>query len=96
VEAAIRDSLVANILSIEEKPNDQKLKLKEGIGYTIPDGTATTPEEELLKNELKEELMEGITSLNDNEQLVISLFYHEELTLTEIGQVLGLTTSRIS
>ena len=32
----------------------------------------------------------------EKEQLVVDLFYKEELTLTEIGEVLGLSTSRIS
>ncbi|API93910.1 MULTISPECIES: FliA/WhiG family RNA polymerase sigma factor [unclassified Virgibacillus] len=96
VEAAMCDSLFANVLSIEEKPSDPKLKLKEGIGYSIPDTKSITPETQVIESELKEELKEGIKHLNENEQLVISLFYHEELTLTEIGEVLGLTTSRIS
>lgn len=96
VESAMCDSLFANVLSIEEKPSDPKMKLKEGIGYSIPDEKSLAPEEQILNNELKEELIEGIKKLNKNEQLVISLFYHDELTLTEIGEVLGLTTSRIS
>lgn len=37
-----------------------------------------------------------MTELSEKEKLVISLFYKEELTLTEIGQVLNLSTSRIS
>ncbi|MDY7043917.1 FliA/WhiG family RNA polymerase sigma factor [Virgibacillus sp. M23] len=96
VESAMCDSLFANILSIEDKPSDQKMKLKEGIGYSIPDDKTVAPEDHMINNELKDELKEGIKALNENEQMVISLFYHEELTLTEIGQVLGLTTSRIS
>lgn len=96
VELAIRDSLFANLLSIEEKSKDGSGELKEGIGYSIPDETTELPENFVLKNEMKAELAEEIKSLNKNEQMVISLFYHEELTLTEIGQVLGLTTSRIS
>ena len=43
-----------------------------------------------------EQLAEKMTELSEKEKLVISLFYKEELTLTEIGQVLNLSTSRIS
>ncbi|MFD1037962.1 FliA/WhiG family RNA polymerase sigma factor [Virgibacillus byunsanensis] len=96
VEGLIRDTLFANVLSIEEKPNDSSSDYKEGIGYTIPDENSTLPEEHMQKMEIQKELAEGIKQLNSNEQMVISLFYHKELTLTEIGQVLGLTTSRIS
>ena len=54
------------------------------------------PEDNLVRTELYEELAKVITTLNENEQLVLQLFYKEELTLTEIGRVMGLSTSRIS
>lgn len=96
VEQVLRDTLFANILSMEEKPKDTKSEHKEGIGYSIPDQSSKNPDSQMVKGENIEELAESIKQLNEKEQLVISLFYHEELTLTEIGQVLELTTSRIS
>lgn len=45
--------------------------------------------------ELHRLLAEAITELSEREQLVISLYYHEELTMQEIGAVLGVTESRI-
>ncbi|MUK89890.1 FliA/WhiG family RNA polymerase sigma factor [Ornithinibacillus sp. L9] len=96
VETLIRDSLFANVLSIEEKPKDGSFDHKEGIGYSIPDRSASSPDENIVKSELNKDLAMGIKSLNENEQMIISLFYNEELTFTEIGHVLGLTTSRIS
>ncbi|WP_249869763.1 FliA/WhiG family RNA polymerase sigma factor [Oceanobacillus saliphilus] len=96
VETTMKDSLFGNILSIEEKPKGSHSDLKEGIGYSIPDESAILPDRHILQNEIKGELIEGIKSLNEKEQLVISLFYNEELTFTEIGQIIGLTTSRIS
>jgi len=96
VEVIIRDSLFTNILSMEEKPADGKNELKEGIGYALPDQQTVLPENKLISDELNNEMAEGIKALNENEKMVISLFYHDELTLTEIGKVLGLTTSRIS
>lgn|SRR5690625_2567980 len=96
VEVIIRDSLFTNILSMEEKPEDGKNELKEGIGYALPDQQTVLPENKLISDELNNEMAEGIKALNENEKMVISLFYHDELTLTEIGKVLGLTTSRIS
>lgn len=96
VESLVRDSLFANVLSLEEKSKDQTNDPKEGVGYSIPDDNVLTPDEKVITSELHNELAEGIQSLKHNEQLVISLFYHDELTLTEIGTILGLTTSRIS
>lgn len=96
VETIIKDSLFANILSIEQKPNNHSDEHKEGIGYAIPDEETVTPDQYMLQAEMKKDLANAIKTLNKNEQLVISLFYHDELTMTEIGDVLNLTTSRIS
>ncbi|HLR66165.1 FliA/WhiG family RNA polymerase sigma factor [Virgibacillus alimentarius] len=93
VEKLINASLFANVLSIDETP---KGSTAEGIGYSIPDNISVSPDERLVKNEKIKELIAGVKELNKNEQMIISLFYHDELTFTEIGQVLGLTTSRIS
>jgi RNA polymerase sigma factor FliA len=46
--------------------------------------------------ELKQCLAEAIDALPEQAKIVLSLYYHEELTLREIGQVLELTESRIS
>lgn len=96
VEASYKDTLFANLLSIEQKASDDSEDHKEGIGYRIIDHEQLSPEDHLLQEENYTNLAQSIKTLNKNEQLVISLFYHEELTLTEIGQVLSLTTSRIS
>src|SRR5699024_5303257 len=66
------------------------------ISSWVEDHRTVTPSDYLVQTEKKKELVEGIKKLNKNEQIVISLFYQEELTLTEIGQILDLTTSRIS
>lgn len=50
----------------------------------------------MVQTELLQDLAESIKNLNEKEQLVLSMFYTDELTLTEIGEVLGLSTSRIS
>ncbi|TMN23599.1 FliA/WhiG family RNA polymerase sigma factor [Lentibacillus cibarius] len=96
VEERTRDQLIANVLSIEEKTKQQEHEYKEGIGYTIPDDSSGSPDERMLQAERNAELADSIRYLTEKEQLVVSLFYHQELTFTEIGHVLELTTSRIS
>ncbi|MFV8827173.1 FliA/WhiG family RNA polymerase sigma factor [Alkalihalobacterium sp. APHAB7] len=88
------ESFYANMLSIDEKTNDSDRD--ETYKSTIEDKRALTPEQSVLADATKKELARVIKNLNEKEQLVISLFYFEELTLTEIGQVLDLSTSRIS
>jgi len=46
--------------------------------------------------ELKDRLADAIESLPDRERLVIALYYYENLMLREIGEVLGVTESRVS
>ena len=47
-------------------------------------------------HELGEIMRAEIRKLPDREKLVLSLYYDEGLTLAEIGQVLGVTESRVS
>ena len=49
----------------------------------------------LLSQSLKITLVQAITSLPEREQLVMSLYYEEELNLREIGEVLGVSESRV-
>jgi RNA polymerase sigma factor for flagellar operon FliA len=48
------------------------------------------------REEIRTHLAEAITGLPEKEQLVLSLYYYEELTMKEIGLALGYTESRIS
>ena len=54
------------------------------------------PEQVIERQELKRMLAEAISSLNEKEQQVISLYYYEELTLKEISNILGVSESRVS
>jgi RNA polymerase sigma factor for flagellar operon FliA len=63
---------------------------------TIRDPHAVDPQEEIDTVELKDRLADAIESLPDRERLVIALYYYENLTLREIGEVLGVTESRVS
>ena len=63
---------------------------------TISDPRAEDPQESLASSEIKDRLTEAIASLPEREQLVVALYYYEHLTLREIGEVLGVTESRVS
>ncbi len=63
---------------------------------TIEDTSGAQPAEALDETDLRETLAEAIARLPEREKLVITLYYYEELTLREIGEVLGVTESRIS
>ncbi len=63
---------------------------------TLEDPESIRPAEALDETELREILGDAIARLPEREKLVITLYYYEELTLREIGEVLGVTESRIS
>ena len=63
---------------------------------TIQDPSAVDPEAEAQASEVKDRLADAIESLPERERLVIALYYYENLTLREIGEVLGVTESRVS
>jgi RNA polymerase sigma factor for flagellar operon FliA len=63
---------------------------------TIEDEFGPDPETSLELTEIREALAESISSLPEREKLVVTLYYYEELTLREIGEVLGVTESRVS
>ncbi len=50
----------------------------------------------IVTQELNGVIADGIRGLPKNEQMVVSLYYYDGLTLREIGEVMGLTESRIS
>ena len=61
------------------------------IDSSAPDALAIC-----LEGEFKQALVDAIDALPERERLIITLSYYEELTLKEIGDMLGLTVSRIS
>lgn len=53
------------------------------------------PEDEVDEQDLRQQLMNAIDSLNEQERTVLSLYYYEDLTMKEIGQVLGVSEQRV-
>jgi RNA polymerase sigma factor FliA len=63
---------------------------------TIEDTAGPSPTTALDETELREAMADAIAGLPEREKIVITLYYYEELTLREIGEVLGVTESRVS
>jgi RNA polymerase sigma factor for flagellar operon FliA len=63
---------------------------------TIPDRGAPDPQALVDQGELRDRIADAIAALPEREKLVIALYYYENLTLREIGEVLGVTESRVS
>jgi RNA polymerase sigma factor for flagellar operon FliA len=81
-----------NIASLEYAGGENT---KDLLHY-IPDESDHLPSALLERSELERLLAEGIDSMPAIERTVLSLYYHEELTLREIAQVIKLHESRVS
>jgi len=73
---------------------------RSGKEEDLADSIAAKPEEtpfcQCLRSEMKRLIAEAISELPAKEQRVLSLYYFEELTMKEVGAVLGIGESRVS
>jgi len=79
------------LLSLDEFNGDESIPLLLKITSSTP-----SPFDEVRLRELKDIIAKALATLSEKEQMVMSLYYYDELTLKEIAEVLGLTESRIS
>jgi RNA polymerase sigma factor for flagellar operon FliA len=63
---------------------------------TLEDTQGPEPQSAFAVTEAREAIADAISRLPEREKLVITLYYYEDLTLREIGEVLGVTESRVS
>ncbi len=62
---------------------------------TVEDKNSPDPQGEFEAGELRKRLAEAISSLPEREKLLIALYYHENMTLKEIGEVISVSESRV-
>ena len=65
------------------------------VGDVVPDVTAFDPSGAFEKEETRYLLADSINRLPERDRLVVTLYYFEGLTLSEIGTVLNVTESRV-
>jgi RNA polymerase sigma factor for flagellar operon FliA len=63
---------------------------------TLADEGAPDPQAVVEGSLLRDRVADAIAALPEREKLVVALYYYENLTLREIGEVLGVTESRVS
>jgi len=85
----LRESTAARIFSFDQ-PDDAT-----GEPYSLPECKSDGPQKVFEKSGFKQALTEAIKKLPQRESLVMSLYYDEELNLREIGEILGVSESRV-
>lgn len=93
---ALEDVSKTTLLSLDEmifreEDNRQVPRIE-----TVEDQKANTTLRKIERDELRAFLVLAIDRLTEQEKLVIALYYYEELTLKEIGEVMKISESRVS
>ena len=86
------DGLEVGSLRVQS-PRDGK---EEDLCEYLPDDPEKTPLLLCLRSEMKDLLTRAIEELPEKERQVLALYYYEELTMKEVGAVLGVGESRVS
>jgi RNA polymerase sigma factor for flagellar operon FliA len=69
---------------------------KVSIGDSIESPSSLNPDVIVEKEEIRRVIVNAINDLPEKEKKILVLYYYEDLTLKEIGQVLEVTESRVS
>ena len=88
----LRDASASRLFSYEETFGDDDTSQH----MAGPGSEHASPPDGIQRTALKQSLAQAITQLPEREKLVLALYYDEELNLKEIGQVLGVSESRVS
>lgn len=84
-----------SLVALDELMAGEEREGRPALVDTLEDARAASPTEAFESEEMKHILIEAINRLPEREKVVVTLYYYEGLTLAEIGQVLGVTESRI-
>ncbi|TVZ38614.1 RNA polymerase sigma factor for flagellar operon FliA [Alteromonadaceae bacterium 2753L.S.0a.02] len=87
----LRDSTSTRLFSYEETFEENEDRLSSNASEVF-----TGPAEKVHKDAMRNALAAAIQGLPEREQLVLSLYYEQEMNLKEIGLVLGVSESRVS
>lgn len=85
-----------NLGSFHELTFQDEERNSEPLVKYVPDAPQADPFFVFHKTELRDLLAKAIDALPKKERLVVSLYYYDELTMKEIGKVLGVNESRVS
>lgn len=89
----LQDIAVTTVCSLEDPIREEDAETRLSM---LVDDKAKNPDYKVHEFFLKESLVKGIERLTEKERTVVSLFYYEELSLSEIAEVMSLSPSRIS
>lgn len=96
LQAALTQIHNSSVVALDEMWNVNSGGEPLSLIDTISDSSTSDPLDHLGVTELRDTLADAIARLPEREKIVIALYYYDNLTLREIGEVLGVTESRVS
>jgi RNA polymerase sigma factor for flagellar operon FliA len=91
---AMRKISTVGMMALDEVLRGGDRSERSTLGETLPDGSSG-PVDTFEAKESKEALLRAVDGMPDRERTVLTMYYYDGLTLTEIGDVLGVTESRV-
>lgn len=82
-----------SVLSLDYESNDEG---SSSLSSMIEDEDSESPDARIIAEGMQLKLKEHIKQLKERDRLILALYYYEDLTLSEIAVLLGLTEARIS
>jgi RNA polymerase sigma factor for flagellar operon FliA len=95
LDSMVGEVSIATIMSLDADTSGDDNESSTSLGDYLADVNNEDVEQILARQEMKELIGTRMAELPEKEQLVLVLYYYEELTLKEIGEILDVTESRV-
>jgi RNA polymerase sigma factor for flagellar operon FliA len=95
LDSMVGEVSIATIMSLDADTSGDDSESSTSLGDYLADVNNEDVEQILAKQEMKTLIGTRMSELPEKEQLVLVLYYYEELTLKEIGEILDVTESRV-
>jgi RNA polymerase sigma factor for flagellar operon FliA len=92
---ALRKISSVGMMALDEVLRGGDRSERSTLGETLPDDRTAGPVDTFEAKESKEALIAAVDSMPERERTVLMMYYYDGLTLTEIGEFLGVTESRV-
>lgn len=95
LDGMLGEVAVASIMSLDADASGEESDQPTSLGEYLADPRSDEVEKMLAEQEMRQLIARRLAELPEKEQLVLVLYYYEELTLKEIGEILDVTESRV-
>ncbi len=91
LEAILAEEMQVSSIYDKKGTSDESVEIID----TIQDNNTQNPLEQLVDKDVKQELQQALRRLPERERMIMVLYYHENMTLKEIGETIAISESRV-